>query len=353
VLFGAATPGLLAVDRDREALEAAESVRLLYVAATRARQRLVVSGLRPEGRAERPRCHADLLTRREGTPADLAVRLAAAAREGTGAVWESDTVLWRLPALAPAPVSLAGGRAVEETDVERVRRDAERLRSLAGEAAARAARPTVRTASEEEAWEEARAGEGAARVAAGARDAARETALAAGEAVHAWLEHLDLAEPAERWRDAGRRALAREHPGVAARAGALVERFLAGPLAERLRALAPHVIARELPVLAPPRPEHVLDADARAREPVGFWSGSIDLLVADPETGEIVVVDYKTDAVEGGAAVEERARSYAPQGRVYVRAVQDALALREPPRFELWFLHAGAVCAPLAPGPTR
>jgi ATP-dependent exoDNAse (exonuclease V) beta subunit len=96
-------------------------------------------------------------------------------------------------------------------------------------------------------------------------------------------------------------------------------------------------------VLAPPRAQEVLDSAARACEPVGFWSGAIDLLFEDPETGRLVVVDYKTDAVEAGSALQERARGYVPQGRVYVRAVREALGLVRPPRFELWFLHAGVV----------
>jgi ATP-dependent exoDNAse (exonuclease V) beta subunit len=76
--------------------------------------------------------------------------------------------------------------------------------------------------------------------------------------------------------------------------------------------------------------------------PVGFVAGTIDLLYRDPATNELVVADYKTDEV-AGAALEERARSYASQGQAYVRAVQEALALPAPPRFELWFLHAGVV----------
>ena len=74
--------------------------------------------------------------------------------------------------------------------------------------------------------------------------------------------------------------------------------------------------------------------------PVGFVAGTVDLLYRDPGDGALVVADYKTDEVEG-AALEERASSYASQGRAYVRAVQEALGLATPPRLELWFLHAG------------
>ena len=119
------------------------------------------------------------------------------------------------------------------------------------------------------------------------------------------------------------------------RAREVLARFAQGPLLARLAALRDHVIARELPVLLP--------AEAEGDGPVGFVAGAIDLLYRDPATNEFVVVDYKTDRVEGDAALAERARRYAGQAAHYRRAVQEALELPRPPRFELWFLHAGAV----------
>ena len=87
----------------------------------------------------------------------------------------------------------------------------------------------------------------------------------------------------------------------------------------------------------------LLPAEPDGDGPVGFVAGAIDLLYRDPATNEFVVVDYKTDRVEGEAALAERAARYAGQAASYRRAVQEALALAQPPRFELWFLHAGAV----------
>ena len=112
-----------------------------------------------------------------------------------------------------------------------------------------------------------------------------------------------------------------------ARARAVWERFAAGPLAARLAALAPHVVARELPVWT-------LPAGDGEGEPVGFVAGAIDLLYRDPESGRLVVADYKTDAVDGADLAAHAAR-YAGQGAAYVRAVAGALGLPEPPRFEL------------------
>jgi hypothetical protein len=40
---------------------------------------------------------------------------------------------------------------------------------------------------------------------------------------------------------------------------------------------------------------------------------------------------------------EARVRAYAQQGRIYVRAVREALALPSTPRFELWFLGLGQI----------
>jgi ATP-dependent exoDNAse (exonuclease V) beta subunit len=128
----------------------------------------------------------------------------------------------------------------------------------------------------------------------------------------------------------------RERAEAIARAERLLARFAAGELGARLRRLAPHVVARELPVLLPPDP-----ADPRA--PAGFLAGRIDLLYRDPDTGEWVVADYKTDALDGEEALAERARAYAAQGVGYLRAVCEALRLDRAPRFELWFLEADRV----------
>ena len=97
-----------------------------------------------------------------------------------------------------------------------------------------------------------------------------------------------------------------------------------GPLLGRLRAIADHVIARELPVLLAP--------DDAAGAPVGFVSGTIDLVYRDPETGELVIADYKTDEVAGGRELRERAVAYAAQGVVYRRALREALGSRRGPR---------------------
>lgn len=171
--------------------------------------------------------------------------------------------------------------------------------------------------------------------------------MAAGTAVHRALETWDLAADvaAERARQieslpgflsamAGIDEETRQAAVVRARG--LLEVFAAGPLIERLRAIAPNILARELPVLLPAPEDHGLETG-----PVGFISGAIDLLYREDGAGRFVIVDFKTDDITGDRDLEARAAAYAPQGAHYVRAVRDALGLAEPPSFELWFLAAG------------
>jgi ATP-dependent exoDNAse (exonuclease V) beta subunit len=74
--------------------------------------------------------------------------------------------------------------------------------------------------------------------------------------------------------------------------------------------------------------------------PVGATVGVVDLLYRDPDSGELVVADYKSDRV-GAEALRERTSAYARQGAIYVEAVRRALG--RAPRFELWFLHADQI----------
>ena len=114
----------------------------------------------------------------------------------------------------------------------------------------------------------------------------------------------------------------------------LLEGTRSSALWKRLRDLQSHILGREVPLLARPHQED-------AESPVGSLIGTIDLLYRDPETSEVVVVDFKSDRVTGEEALRLRTAHYAPQGRVYCEAVGDALGLEGPVRFELWFLAMG------------
>jgi ATP-dependent exoDNAse (exonuclease V) beta subunit len=257
-------------------------------------------------------------------------------------------VLWRAVDPPELPRAQLTHEAASLPDADRLAREHELLCALRERAAARAARVFSTTASEEGHASEERAAAAAGddesppHRKGGGDDAERRVALAAGTALHAVLERLDWedpesAQPAHALTALERAVASAAPPGeikaVLARALSVWERFAAGPLLPQLRALAPQVVARELPVWVEANGDGPDD-------PVGFVAGAIDLLYRDPTSGELVVADYKTDAV-AGAALDERAQSYAAQGAVYTRAVAAALGLREPPRFELWFLAAG------------
>ena len=91
------------------------------------------------------------------------------------------------------------------------------------------------------------------------------------------------------------------------------------------------ILGREVPVLLP---DH---------ESGGAIVGTLDLLYRDPNTGQLVVADFKTDALQSQEEFEQRREHYLAQGRVY----QDAVALmfpeEEAPAFELWFLSANRI----------
>jgi ATP-dependent helicase/nuclease subunit A len=348
VLFGWPEPGLPVLAAERADVEAAERVRLLYVATTRAKQRLVIGARRAEGRDwRRAKSFAELLPARRG--AAPAWSLAAGAEAG---VRSEDGVLFRAVDAPDTADRVARTPTAALPDVAQVARDEERLRALRAAAALRAARPFSTVASAE-----AHARDERAEAAADEPDVARphalaeyagepaprSVALAAGTAVHALLEAGPLGEAdaeAALERAVAMTAAPGERAAVLAHAHSIWRRFAAGPLAARLAELAPHVVARELPVWVEPRGE---GPDAA----VGFVAGAVDLLYRDPTTGELVVADYKTDAVEG-VDLDEYAGRYAAQGEHYTRAVQQALGLAARPRFELWFLAAGEVRA-LAP----
>lgn len=354
-LFGSPTPAWFDRRKRRALVEAAERVRLLYVSMTRARDRLVVlGGFQPEPKLaswERADTAVGLLQHRAGT-AEAVTQLAARASGGNLEPWTDEAgARWRLaasvegagsaeggevpaPEVAPLPTE---GEIAAESAALAARRDAALLRM---------ARPFHTRASDEGhlAGAEARAArrfaEGEASTPSGPgieRDAAR----AAGTAVHRILEVVDLAGDAagDLARRSAELAGRLAPPEALDRARDLCRRIEANGLLERLACLGENVLARELPVLLPAEDE----GEAGDGSPVGYVAGVIDLLYRDPETSQPVVADYKTDLVEDEAAIGERVEAYRPQGRAYARAVQEALGLEAPPRFELWFLHAGRV----------
>ncbi len=457
LLFGAPSPAWFEAKVQRDDADSAEKVRLLYVALTRARERLVVLG----GWATEHKCKPwrqarsflDLIEHRAGAGAAIAELVARAGRGEYEGFTDPNGVQWKLTAFfggESAAQRRDAGDARPVATLEEIARESALLAADRETAAVRSARPFHRAASQEahadgaesralRRYAEGLATESAAEVSVASlgegdeaaraavddgdeealvdspipsspaeeqaeeadehadepADAGRQrdtksplhasrgsreptsskkrvaisraqgasaaqtsdltasigrgAAQAAGTAVHRVLELADLArDPAveiARWKTElepiVRALAAEEHVADAlARAVELLDCIESNGLFARLASLRDAILARELPVLLP-IDDDVAGADPQA--PVGFVSGAIDLLYRDPATGRIVVADYKTDAVEDDASLRERAAHYRSQGRSYVVAVQEALALPETPRFELWFLRAGRV----------
>jgi ATP-dependent exoDNAse (exonuclease V) beta subunit len=326
---GSPTLGFDAVKRRVELVAAAERVRTLYVGMTRARERLVLSGVWPAF-VERSGddTHASLLTRRDPAPPDW-TELASHVVEGRATAAEACWVIPERCAAAPAPAP----DLAEPSEAIGEPREIAAVAPLA-DVALRSALPIgatvtglVESDEPEDAW--------------GERDGApRSAARWVGTAIHAALERIAPEGDAAAWTAEGARIAAQiaavAPPGDRERATADAlacwDTVATGPIAARLRALEGRIVARELPILSGAN-EHAL----------GFVSGSIDLLYRDGD-GRLVVVDYKTDRLDPQASDADASRArYARQGALYCRAVQDALGAEVPPRFELWWLRSGQI----------
>ena len=352
-LFAAPTPGWIAVEERRRSVAEAELVRTLYVALTRARDRLVVAGRWPSSAGEEaPAASHMALLRQRADGLDLGALQAQGVADGSGFA-DSGNARWVFPPAAQDRAEErelpAGGRlpSPEEAEAGRVLFDTLRVA-----AEARMARPISAPATDEahRALRELldrEHGEEEPGVPGSARPLRRDAAVAAGSAVHRALELIDLRADigGELARQRERLAADLAGAGVGSaeaeamrRAETIIARLAASRMAARFAEIAPGIVARELPVLLPPGDD--------PGAPVGFVAGTIDVVYRDPSSGELVIADYKTDDVQGDAEVAARAALYASQGAVYQRALQEALGLPAPPRFELWFVQADRIVAP-------
>ncbi len=335
-LFDARTPGYDLVAAHDARVEACERVRLLYVAMTRAKDRLVVLGnwQKAEKREPMPafgaRSLQDLLHHR--LVPDLEAAMAA------GPTLDDGPRRWVFPARWEQHQPPLRGERKRDLPVRDLAGEAARVRALRAAAEVRQARPVSAPASDA-AHHALEAGLHA--VADGTAAPSRPMLGATvGTAVHRALELMDaggdpdqeLIRAKAALRVALRTLAAPEELGQAeARGDALLERFVEGSLGAHFRSLKDHLVSRELDTLSLP---------ATDDGPVGFMAGAIDLVHADPETGELVVVDYKTDFVPTPEALALRVEAYALQGRFYAEMLQRGLGLGKAPRVELWFLQA-------------
>ncbi len=299
---GIQNPAAAAWRIEHERHEAAEEVRVLYVALTRARARstLIVGASSKGGRASSwVRALEAWGYDPKAPPAD-------------GATLCDGLVRHRI---VPAPA--AGPR--ERLPVLADAVDAARERHVLALARVRSAAAPFVAPSELAADESApHDGRGA------------DLGRVVGIAVHRFLERWRgepqsdaLATLVELCRDVA------AHEGgdpaaLEAEARSIVERFYDAGLAART--LGTEVLGREVPVLAAIATGQVL-------------RGTIDLVAREPD-GTIVVVDYKTDRATDPA---ELARRHGEQLRSYAAAVGQALGLVRPARAEIWALRSGTV----------
>jgi ATP-dependent exoDNAse (exonuclease V) beta subunit len=343
--MGAPSLGWDCVTQQSARVAEAERARLLYVAMTRARQRLVLSGLSPEYQIRSGAGRAIELVRPViGSNRELAEFPSSALGES---VFDASGARWFWPALARATERRSMPTKEGIPSARKLAAASKCLTELRHGASERMQRPFAATASGQ-AHTEAAQYEGTPRD-QNRRSPTRQAARSIGTAIHRCLEGFDFAaEPAAEFQRQ-RAALARavelevapgEQGGSLELAEQLLDRIAQGRLFARLRILANHIVARELPVLLPPLAEE---------DPIAYWTGTIDLLYRDPSCHEFVVVDYKTDLLSDSAELQTRADRYARQGALYQRAIREALDLPYTPRFELWFLDADRIVEPGCP----
>jgi ATP-dependent helicase/nuclease subunit A len=278
-------------DRERE-MEAAERVRLLYVALTRPRDHLVVSLFRGARRGE------------ETDAGRLDTLLHG--REDVDVLGDT----WRAVD-RPRPVAHADGATPEEqrsAEEAWVDRRAELLATLGG------LRTQTATGLAHAEAEEGLALEAGEDIAASRRGRA---ATSLGRAVHAVLQVVDL-ETGDGIDDLARAQAAAE--GIPDRAPEVAELARAAWASEPVRRASRLRHWREVPLGAP--------VDGLLLE------GFIDLLYELPD-GRLVVVDHKTDAVHG-AEVDRRMERYRIQGGVYALLLGQVTG-REVARIEFVF----------------
>ncbi len=300
-------------DREKEHVTA-ERARLLYVAATRARDHLLVSQhYNPQRQsasfAAMLAPHLDRHPVPVLEPLTLAADAASAADHSTA-----------------APSSPAAVEAAVDVEVDwdtLVGRDAARRATLA-----KASTPTVIAATRVRAeW-------------AAPGDAAIDDAppgdvvpawprgragTAIGRAVHAVLQHADLDDAIDLPALARAQALAEQIPEHESEIATLAARMHGSDI---VRAAAARRHWREVPVAAT----------------VGgvVLEGYVDLLFEDAD-GRLVVVDYKTDRVDDERRLDALVASYAPQAAAYALALETTLGRSVAKAVLLFATHSGAV----------
>ncbi len=157
---------------------------------------------------------------------------------------------------------------------------------------------------------------------------------ARGTAMHLVMQHLDLerGDVAATVADlVGRRLMTREQAEAVDRGA--IERFLASPLARRLRQ-ADRVEREARFSLLVPAGEYYPDL---GEEDEVLLQGVVDLYAV--KDGQITVVDFKTDRITE-KTLPEKAAYYRPQLEAYSQALEKILGMPVAERI-LYFFHTG------------
>lgn len=351
-LFGMSTPNWAGVEIHRKQLEAAEKVRLMYVAMTRPQFRLVMAGKRSaqDVPIDWRQCKnmEELLRSRPSRPALLEPYQQKVGKEFD--LRDRYGVRWYFP----NPTSQRDGRSAKSKhqptrQLPQILADLEQLQADRHAAQQRQNRPLTTTASgavSHEALREAmHGGEGVdvgladwLTAPSGHEKHAREV----GTAVHRALERIDLGLSPEQ---ALERQLANleqivrglvppsDAAEVSAQARQVLQQMDNNGLLHELFERKDQILGREIPVLL------------ASNSALGAVVGTLDLLYRDPADQQLVVADFKSDHIRDVKDTVQLVRAYQAQGRIYCQAVEQMFPQEGPPRFELWFLRAGQICA--------
>jgi ATP-dependent helicase/nuclease subunit A len=286
------TPGFKEAWKAEKVQLQAEELRLLYVAATRARDRLIIP-----------------VSHKGGLSAKLAALDPSLPRDGDPLETPADGRVLLDPALLPAPRDDEPPPPAAPSAVDVDRALAERTAWIAARDSARA------SAREELAVFPATRDEGDRSLSAVMIGADDEPLIVSegppapiGDAMHRVLELIDLRDPREiEQRVAAVCALA-GLAGHEEQLGELVRACLASPVVARLRAAA----------------RSWAEVPYTTRVADGYATGRIDVVFE--EDGELVVIDWKSDAV-APSGIEAAGESHRGQGEAYTRALEASTGL--------------------------
>ena len=274
-----ATPGFEELVELDNRMSAAEHIRLMYVATTRARDHLVLSMRRPsKGRTTTAAAIAEYMENRDDLWQPVELNELAALAQPQAA--ESDDQAHVIDETLHSTEHLAQWAA----DRKRAINESSRPQFVAATGLSRAFKDEEKEPESPEPWRRGRAG------------------TSVGRAVHAVLQSIDLATGDGVEHRARAQAVAEGVPDREDEIARLAQVAVQSDIVRR--AVASQRIWREVPVAAP-----VGD---------GSLHGFIDLLFEE-ENG-LVVVDYKTDAVTD-AQFPEVTQRYRLQGGAYAHAI--------------------------------